>query len=135
MVWGETDEETNNLKTQDPTRYGQMCGSVCLMQRKAKRSKSGLSRNQSSIMPDNLREIFFIEPEDQEFKDTMENARRELEIPMPAVMPCKTPTNCRGETCRNVGKHKTKYACIVDADESMRIRLKGVTKITSLQKE
>ena len=73
-----------------------------------------------------LRGIFFIEPNDAEFKHTMKNARRKLEIPMPAAMPCKTPTNCRGETCRNIGKHKTKYACIVDADESMRIRLEGV---------
>ena len=45
---------------------------------------------------------------------------------MPAAMPCKTLVNCRGETCRNIGKHKTKYACVVDADESMRIRLEGV---------
>ena len=45
---------------------------------------------------------------------------------MPATMPCKAPANCRGETCRIIAKHKTKYACIVDADESMRIRLEGV---------
>ena len=45
---------------------------------------------------------------------------------MPAAMPCKTPVNCREETSRNIGKHKTKNACIVDADESMRIRLEGV---------
>ena len=45
---------------------------------------------------------------------------------MPAAMPCKTPTICRGETCRNIGKDKTKNACIVDADESTRIRLEGV---------
>ena len=56
----------------------------------------------------------------------MKHARRKLTIPMPAAMPCKTPVNCRGETCRSVGKHKTKYACIVDADESMRIRLEDV---------
>ena len=31
-----------------------------------------------------------------------------------------------GETCRSIGKHKTKYASIVDADESKRIRLEGV---------
>ena len=55
----------------------------------------------------------------------MKNARGKLESPMPAAMPCKTPVNCRGETCRNFGKHKAKYACIVDADESMRIRLEG----------
>ena len=57
-----------------------------------------------------LRGIFFIEPDDQEFKHTMRNARRKLEIPMPAAMLCETPAHCRGETCRNIGKQKTKYA-------------------------
>ena len=38
----------------------------------------------------------------------------------------KTPVNGRGETCGSIGKHKTKSACIVDADESVRIRLEGV---------
>ena len=70
-----------------------------------------------------LRGIFFIEPDDEEFKRTMKNW---LEIPMPAAMPCKTAINGRGETCRSVGTHKTKYACIVEADETVRIRLEGV---------
>ena len=73
-----------------------------------------------------LRCIFFIEPDDEEFKQTMKNARRKLEIPMPAAMPCKTPVNCRGETCSSTGKRKTKYACLVDTDEYMRIPLQGV---------
>ena len=55
----------------------------------------------------------------------MKNARRKLEIPMPAAMPCKTPVNCRGESCRSIGIHKTKYACIDDADESMRTSMEG----------
>ena len=37
-----------------------------------------------------IRGIYFIDPEDEEFKDIMKNARRKLEIPMPAAMPCKT---------------------------------------------
>ena len=41
-----------NKQLQDPTVYGQRCGSIGLMQRKAKQNKNGLSRNQSSIMPD-----------------------------------------------------------------------------------
>ena len=45
---------------------------------------------------------------------------------MPAAIPCKTQKN-RGETCRSIGKNKTKYACVVDADESMRTRLEGRT--------
>ena len=44
---------------------------------------------------------------------------------MPAAMLCETPAHCRGETHRNIWKRKTKYACIVDADESTRPRLDG----------
>ena len=73
-----------------------------------------------------LRGIFFTETDDEECKRTMQNPRRKLEIPVSAAMLCKTPVNCRGETCRNIRKHETKYACIVDADETVRIRLEGV---------
>ena len=38
-----------------------------------------------------LRGIFFIEPEDEEFKHTMKNARRKLEIPMPCENTNKLP--------------------------------------------
>ena len=41
-------------------------------------------------------------------------------------MLCKTSL-CRSsrETCRAIGGHKTKYACIVEADDSVRIRMEG----------
>ena len=51
---GETCEE--NKRLQDPKIYGQICGSICLMQRRRKQNKDGLSRNQSSKMPDNCEE-------------------------------------------------------------------------------
>ena len=72
-----------------------------------------------------LRGIFFIEPNDEEFKLTMKAARRRLEVPMPAAMPCKILIKSSGETHRNIGNRKTKYACVVDADESTRPRLEG----------
>ena len=72
-----------------------------------------------------LRGIDSIEPNDEEFKLTMKAARRKLEVPMPAAMPCKTPIKSSAETHRNIGKRKTKYAFIVDADESTRPRLEG----------
>ena len=77
-------------------------------------------------MPGDGRGLYFIDPEDEEFKDIMKNARRRLEIPMPAAVPCKTSL-CRSsrETCRAIGGHKTKHACIVEADESMRIPMGG----------
>ena len=36
--------------------HGQICGSKCLMQRRRKQNKNGLSRNQSSTIPDNWEE-------------------------------------------------------------------------------
>ena len=45
-------DSRGNKQPQDQTMYGHMCGSICLMQRKAKQSKNGLSRNRSSIMPE-----------------------------------------------------------------------------------
>ena len=66
-----------------------------------------------------LRGIFFIEPDDEELRRIMKNARRKLEIPMRAAMPCRLQLNQHREACGNVGQHKTKYACIVEANESM----------------
>ena len=55
----------------------------------------------------------------------MKAARRKFEVPMPAAMPWKIRIKSSGETYRNIGKRKTKYACVVDADESTRPRLEG----------
>ena len=72
-----------------------------------------------------LRGIFFVEPDDEEYEHTMKAARRKLEVPMPAAMPCKIQKKSTCETHRDIGKRKTKYACLVDADESTRPRLEG----------
>ena len=69
--------------------------------------------------------IFSIEPEEEEFKRIMKNARGKLENPMPAAVPCRIYLHQHRETCGTVGQHKTKYACIVEADESVRIRMEG----------
>ena len=75
-----------------------------------------------------LRGIFFIEPAAEEFQRIMKNARRKWEIPMLEATPCRIQLNQHGqhgETCGHVGQHKTKYACIVEAKESMRTRMEG----------
>ena len=36
-----------------------------------------------------LRGIYFIDPEDKEFKETFKNARKKLETPVAPAMPCK----------------------------------------------
>ena len=42
-----------------------------------------------------LRRICFIDPEDKKLKETIKNARRQLETPMAPAMPCKT---CKKKT-------------------------------------
>ena len=58
-------------------------------------------------------------------KRIMKNARRKLEIPMPASMLCRLPLHKHRETCCTVGQHWTKFACIVEADECTRKRMEG----------
>ena len=54
--------------------------------------------------------IYFIDQADSEFQETIENARRKLEVPMPAAMPCKIRTRTDKNTCRTPDAPKTKYA-------------------------
>ena len=77
-----------------------------------------------------LRGIYFIEPTDEEFKLIIKAARRKLEVPMPAAMRCKIPIRSSGETHRNIGKRRTRFACIVDADKSTKPRVQGAVHIS-----
>ena len=67
-----------------------------------------------------LRGIYFIDLEDKEFKVTIRNARKKLETPVAPATPCKIMKNC-GSGASN--KIKTKFACILEADESTRMRM------------
>ena len=70
-----------------------------------------------------LRGIYFIDPEDMEFKQITEIARK-LETPMAPAMPCKTcKKNKHGETRRQTNDFKSKCACILEASESKRVRM------------
>ena len=60
-----------------------------------------------------LRGIYFTDPEDKEFKETIKNARKKLETPMAPAMPCKISKTCKhGETSGNTNEIKSKLACI-----------------------
>ena len=68
-----------------------------------------------------LRGIYFIDPEDTEIKETIKNARKKLETPLPPAMPCKIMKKNCGSGGSN--KIKTKLACILEADESTRLSM------------
>ena len=57
--------------------------------------------------------------------DIMKNARRKSEVPMTAAILCKIQREKYRETCRVEKKCKTKYDCIVEADESTGKRMEG----------
>ena len=64
-----------------------------------------------------LRGIYF---EDTEFKETIKNARKKLETSVAPAMPCKIMKNCGSDGSNKI---KTKLACILEADESTRMRV------------
>ena len=70
-----------------------------------------------------LRGIYFIDPEDTEFKETIKNTRKNLETPIAPVMPCKIMKSNENYGSGASNKIKTKLACILEADESTRMRM------------
>ena len=67
-----------------------------------------------------LRGIYFIDPEDTEFKETIQNARKKLETSVAPAVPCKIARNYESG---GSGEIRTRLACILGADESARMRM------------
>ena len=68
-----------------------------------------------------LRGVGFIDLEDKEFKETIKNARKKLETSVALAVPCKIMK----KNCGSGGSNKinTKFECILEADESTRLRM------------
>ena len=54
-----------------------------------------------------LRGIYFIDPEDEDLKETIKNARKKLETPVAPAMPCKIMKKNCGSGASNKIKNKT----------------------------
>ena len=77
-----------------------------------------------------LRGIYFIDPEDKEFKKTIRHATKKLETPMAPAMPCKTcKKSKKAEIRSNTNDFKSKFACILKASESTRMRVEESLQI------
>ena len=71
-----------------------------------------------------MRGIYFIDPEDKEFKETIKNARKKLETPIAPAMPCKISKNNQNWVTHGKSNEiKSKLACILEASESTRLRM------------
>ena len=73
-----------------------------------------------------LRGIFFIDPDDEEFKEIVKNAKRKLEIRMAPAMPCKRPPSITKVVAKpefgSENTANTVYGCTVESHESTRQR-------------
>ena len=67
-----------------------------------------------------FRGIYFIDPKDTEFKETIKNARKKLEKSVAPAMPCKIIKNCWSDASNKI---QTKLSCILEAHESTRMRM------------
>ena len=77
-----------------------------------------------------LRGIYFIDPEDEEFKETIKNARKKLETPMAPTMLCKmSKNNKHGDIRSETNDFKSKLACILEASESQDCVWKNLYRI------
>ena len=85
-----------------------------------RRGKKGSHKKLHHDNARKLRGIYFIDPEDKEFKETIKNARKKLEASVAPAMPCKIMKNCGSG---GSDKNKTKLACILEANESTRMRM------------
>ena len=95
MVRVKTDKKTNDLQTRHiVARYVETHVRCIETQREAKVGY----RETKARHARKLRGIYFLVLDDEEFKDIMKNARRKLEVPMPAAIPC----NIQRENCKKL---------------------------------
>ena len=80
--------------------------------------------------------MYPVDPDDDDYKDIILNAKRKLEIPTAATMACKrafSQASVRESGVSKTGKAKksevkTRFSCIAEARESTRQRIESVTK-------
>ena len=70
-----------------------------------------------------LRGIYFIGPDDKEFKETLRVLERKLETLVAPAVPSKTSKKSKhGKTRGKTNDFKSNFACILEASESTRLR-------------
>ena len=127
VVWRETDK----CSVDDQTRQcvarsmDQNCES-----RSEMRKNDGSNEKPKLDNSRRMRDIYFTDHEDEEYKHIMKNAKRKLEVHRDAAVPCKKRTQSSSDSQETGARldasnevPKTKYACIVEAHESMRQRV------------
>ena len=93
-------------------------------------NRNGQKKNQKLDNAPRLRGIYFIDPDDEEHREILKNARRKWERPMDPAMLCKrspkgiTKVFAKSEIAPEKTP-RTDYECIMESHESSRQRVKS----------
>ena len=72
-----------------------------------------------------LRGMYFIDPEDKDFAKIIQNARKKLEIQTLLLCPARGQKSGT-MTCIQKDDHKSRLTCILEANETERLRMEGI---------
>ena len=87
VVREETDNDSNDYQTR--SCMARSLGEDWQTRSESRKKKNGQKKNQSSTNARRLIGTYLIDPDDEEYEEILKNARRNLESPMAAAMPCK----------------------------------------------
>ena len=103
--------------------HGQNSGEECQRTLSWGRSIYGQLKNQSSIMQEDCEESISLTLRIWSSRKSLRMQEKNLETPMAPAMPCKTcKKNKHGETRCKTHDFRSKWACILEASESTRMR-------------
>ena len=126
VIWEETDKNSSNCQTWERVAWGLV--PFGKKPPRIEKNKNGQKRSQNSIKARRLIGIYFIDPDDEEYKETLKNARRKLERPWhPACLVKElqiASRKCKSEIASEKIP-KTVHDCIVEAHESTRQRFQS----------
>ena len=94
---GRSQKNTSVTKKKLPSRPDHLWPELWKSMGKQAKLKEKQKWSEEKLYLDNariLQVIYFIDPEDTEFKETIEYARKKLETSMPPAMPCQISKNC-----------------------------------------
>ena len=118
-----------------PGIFGQKLGQKLWKPLRKKKNRNGAIETPKLENARTLKGIYSIDPNDEEYKHIIKNARNKLEIPMADPMPCRRSESSRVTRAVNLKRakasekiQKMKFDCNVEAHESKRPRMDSVKK-------
>ena len=130
MVRGDTDKNFKPLH--DKIKNGLKLGQELIKKKRSKKEKKQEWAIEKPKLENaiSLRELYSIDPRDEEHKHIVKNGRRKLETPIATAMPCKrTSAQASVLKMENLKHPKRKQVSVVlKKHESTRQKIESVTK-------